>query len=235
MRPKQNRRKPAKIPNSRWLAYATAGATSAFACTHSAEAKLHYSGLIHRGFNGCYENATYELDQPGDFIRLLHSLLACSGGYSGGAFFNVGGRAGASIAGVYNTAISCRFNPISASNLERGQFISSRPFVPAIPELAVLAQEGACPGQFVRGGIGFIGFKFNNGSGDQYGWARIQTQSRYANHIFILRDFAYGDVNDRIRAGQKSSNEMVPDKGSLGWLALGAAGLLAWRKNHLLR
>jgi hypothetical protein len=59
-------------------------------------------------------------------------------------------------------------------------------------------------------------------------------------HAFILRDFAYGDVGDRIRAGQTSSSEMVPQEsndiapqeGSLGALALGAAGLLAWRKRR---
>jgi hypothetical protein len=80
-------------------------------------------------------------------------------------------------------------------------------------------------------GIGFIGIKFNNGSGDQYGWVRIQTRGG-PNHPFILRDYAYGDVGDRIRAGQTSSNEVVPIEGSLGGLALGAAGLLAWRNRR---
>jgi hypothetical protein len=219
------------MTSSRWLTYATAGAASAFTCANSAEATIYYSGPINLIFNRCDQIGTHGLDRPGDFIRLRHSLLACSSpGYSGAAFFNVSGLAGASIAGLYN---GCPFNPISASNLERGQLISSRPFVPAQSESAILGQEGGppCGGQFAEMGIGFIGIKFNNGSGDQYGWVRVQTRGG-PNNPFILRDYAYGDVGDRIRAGQTSSNEMVPEEGSLGWLALGAAGLQAWRKRR---
>ena len=52
------------------------------------------------------------------------------------------------------------------------------------------------------------------------------------DHNFWLVDYAYADPGEPIRAGQTSSNEMVPDKGSLGGLALGAMGLLAWRKSR---
>jgi hypothetical protein len=52
------------------------------------------------------------------------------------------------------------------------------------------------------------------------------------DQIFRLMDYAFGDVGDRIRAGQKSDKEMVTDSGSLGWLAMGAMGLLAWRKRR---
>ncbi len=223
------KRKSASIPNSRWLAYATAGAASAFACAHSAEGTIHYSGPINRIFKGCARTATFRLDRRGDFIRLRHSSLGCSSGYSGSGFFNVGGLAGASIAGFYNDCGG--FHPISASNLERGQLISSRPFVPAQAKSAILAAQGThCAGQFPEG-IGYIGFKFNNGSGDQYGWVRIKTQAEIAHH-FILIDYAYGDVGDTIGAGQKSGHANAADKGSLGWLAVGAVGLLAWRKSR---
>jgi hypothetical protein len=60
------------------------------------------------------------------------------------------------------------------------------------------------------------------------------------DHDFYLVDYAYADPGEPIRAGQMSSNEMVPEEnddmvpeeGSLGALALGAAGLLAWRKRR---
>ena len=217
--------KSASISNSRWLAYATAGAASAFAAANSAEGTIHYSGPINRTFKEC-RTASFQLDRPGDFFRLRHSsLLVCSTSFFGNAFIDVAGIAGASIAGFYNDCFG-----VSASNLKRGQLISSRPFVPAQSNRsAELARYGDffCPGQFL-GGIGFIGFKFNNGSGDQYGWVRIQMQ-RHAR--FKLIDYAYGDVGDTIGAGQKSGHDK-PELESLGGLALGALGLLAWRKSR---
>ena len=92
------------------------------------------------------------------------------------------------------------------------------------------AYNPSCPGQF-RGGTGFIGFKFNNGSGDQYGWARVQVGGSH-NFPFKLIDYAYGDVGDTIGAGQKSGHDK-PELESLGGLALGALGLLAWRKSRV--
>jgi len=221
-------RKSATINNSRWLSYATAGAASAFAAAHSAEGTIHYSGTINQQFKGCGKTATFQLDRAGDFLRLRHTSLGCSSSYSGAGFFNVRGRAGASIAGFY----SSRYGGLSASNLKRGQLISNRPFIPAQQSRsAVLGAGVGSIGQF-NGGIGYVGFKFNNGSGDQYGWVRIQTRQGDIFHHFILRDYAYGDVGDRIKAGQKSSSDIARDQSSLGWLALGAVGLLAWRRTR---
>ena len=164
-------RKSATIPNSRWLAYATAGAASAFAAANSAEGTIHYSGPINQVFNSCAKTATFQLDRPGDFIHLRHTQLGCSS-YNGTGLFNVGALAGASIAAFY----SSKGNIISASNLKRGQVISNRPFLPGQLKSAVLGAEQH--GQFNGPGVGYIGFKFNSGSGDQYGWVRIQTADR---------------------------------------------------------
>jgi len=216
----------ASISNSRWLAYTSAGVASAFAAANSAEATIHYSGPIHRNFKGC-QAANFRLDQPADFIRLKHSsFLLCDSTFNGNAFFNVAGIAGASIAGFRND-----YGCLSASNLKRGQLISSRPLLPAQPwPSANLAwRDFNCPGQF-RGRTGFIGFKFNDGSGDQYGWARVQVGGSH-NFPFKLIDYAYGDVGDTIGAGQKSGHDK-PELESLGGLALGAIGLLAWRKSR---
>ena len=49
---------------------------------------------------------------------------------------------------------------------------------------------------------------------------------------FKLLDYAYADPGESSTAGQTSSNEPGAEKGSLGWLALGAVGSLAWRKRQ---
>jgi MYXO-CTERM domain-containing protein len=239
MKPKRARsRKSAVITNSRWAAYATAGATSAFTCASSAEAEIHYSGKINQFFDGCVrESATFPLDQPGNFFRLRDSVEFCATNYGGGAYFGVVGQAGAFFAGRYNSACNLFNDLASVSRLHRGDLISNRSFVPGQSGNIALETNDRCGGgyvgQFDGKGVGFIGFKFNNGSGDQYGWVRIQMQKGYnPDQNFRLIDYAYGNVGDPIRAGQKSSAEQTPDQSSLGWLALGAVGLLAWRKNR---
>ena len=81
-------------------------------------------------------------------------------------------------------------------------------------------------------GIGYVGFKFNNGAGTQYGWARVRMGGNENENAFILLGYAYGDPGEPVRAGQRWPNDQSPDQGSLGGLALGAVGLLAWRKSR---
>ena len=225
MKPKRtDSRKPAVISNSRWLAYATAGAASAFTCAHSADASIHYSGII-GSYSGRERTKSFrlQLDQPGDTFRLRHYVtLFTSDVY---AHFGVRGLAGAGFAGFY-----CPSNPQLAgvSKLSRGQFISRRAFLARESGL-IAGSFDVCSQQFGDGEIGFIGFKFNSGSGDQYGWVRIKMGNRAD---FWLIDYAYADPGEPIRAGQMSSNDIVPEEGSLGGLALGAAGLLAWRRTR---
>ena len=75
------------------------------------------------------------------------------------------------------------------------------------------------------------------------GWARVK-KGGPPDYRFSLVDYAWGDPGDRFFTGQTRltpcvstpcSTEQVeatPKEGSLGWLALGAAGLLAWRKRR---
>jgi hypothetical protein len=216
------------ITNSRWLAYATAGAASAFTCVNSAEATIHYSGLINQIFTG-ESVASFRLGRLDEFINFRH-FKHYYGSHTldgGSALFGA-----ASAAGFY---VTCVYDPENASlsNLSRGQAISTRPFVPnggILETREGFGCGGAARGQFFQAGVGFIGFKFNNGRGDQYGWARVEMRG-YPKNQFKLIDYAYGDVGDRVRAGQKSSSD-APELESLGGLALGAAGLLAWRRRQ---
>jgi hypothetical protein len=45
------RNKHPLLPNVRWLAYITAGVASAFSSAPSAEAEIHYSGILNLKFN----------------------------------------------------------------------------------------------------------------------------------------------------------------------------------------
>jgi hypothetical protein len=224
-------RKSAAITNSRWLAYATAGAASAFIRVNSAEGMIHYSGLIHHEFNG-YSQATFRLGH-GARLSFWHSPPSSYSTFTklgGSAYFNIlatGGSVNGFVTCVYNTSVA------SVSNLSRGVTISAQPFVPGGGVLASgdsFACGGNARGQFVLPGIGFVGFKFNNGNGDQYGWARIRALG-YLDNKFELIYYAYGDVGDPIRVGQRAGGH-GPEVESLSGLALGAAGLLAWRRRQ---
>ena len=83
-------------------------------------------------------------------------------------------------------------------------------------------------GFFLKHGFGLVGFKFNNGAGDRYGWVRVKMLGGLKN-TFEVVDYAYGDPGDVVKAGQKTDHS-APELESLGGLALGAAGLLAWRR-----
>src|SRR4029077_16183980 len=75
------------VSHARWLAYATAGAATAFAASPSLEAAIHYSGRLDTVFpRHGITLKTFQLDQPGDFFQLTHSA-------SGFAGFHVSGIA----------------------------------------------------------------------------------------------------------------------------------------------
>ena len=223
------RRRYVSIPNARWVAYAAAGAATALTGSHSAEAEIHYSGLINAKFAG-FAVKSFGL-VAGEVLQFRHNINYYST-YSkdgGSAFFAIGPSA--FVAGFYTCAFNS--NVASVSNLERNAVVSERPFVSGGGLMAThsgFGCGGGNRGQFSSAGIGFIGFKFNAGSGDQYGWARVEMFDLGRNK-FRLIDYAYGDPGDRVRAGKKFGGH-APTLESLGGLAIGAAGLLAWRKRR---
>jgi MYXO-CTERM domain-containing protein len=166
----------------------------------------------------------FPLDQAGDSFVLGRYPYYCSGA----DLFNIVGIASAAFRG----SETYRHFAGYVSKLSFGQRIPRGHFTQA-PYGGVLAsaQNGFNRGQWLSPGYGFIGFSFNNGAGVQYGWARIR-MSGVPQLDFKLLDYAYADPGEPIRAGQISSDEQAPDQGSLGWLALGALGLLAWRKSR---
>jgi hypothetical protein len=225
MKTRRKQRSINSISTSRWTAYAAAAAASTFAAANSAEGSIHYSGPIHQTFR-LDRRASLPLDPAGGSLVLRHSnhVYGSSSFHDGGtAKFFVYAAVSGNVNGVSNAA------GVSVSNLNRGDAISTRPTAPNGGFLAELFGNSGFPiGQFLeRQRNAFVGFKFNNGAGVQYGWARLtMSGSRFNN--FELIDYAYGDPGDTIVAGQ-TSDSAAPHLESLGGLALGGAGLLAWR------
>jgi len=228
--------KSASIPYSRWTAYGAAATASAFVCASSVDAEIHYSGLVNHNFaNGPFAGP---LD-PGVTLDLnVRTGTSVGGGSFSFGAINIRGPSHNTLgAFVGNPGLFAYF---FLSELPVGAFLSAQHFGNSCRwssscscQVCYGAQFGGSFKNFRDAGIGFVGFVFNRGAGNEYGWARVKT-SGAPNYRFRLVDYAWGDPGDRIRTGQKSSaGNMVDDvteSGALGLLALGAAGLVAWRK-----
>jgi hypothetical protein len=218
------RKAVAQVSNARWVAYATAGAATAIAGVNTAEADIHYSGVINQVFNappGTFAYATLPLAAGASSTPIHYRFSSGTRGFAG---FAVHGA----VSGAFNGFYSGGFPYVS--RLMFGQNPATHPFISptsgALPGYGTLAfGSGYANSQWLSAGIGFVGLRFNTGSGVQYGWARLNMDGSPGNS-FTLVDYAWGDVGTPITAGQ------IPEPGSLGLLALGAAGLVAWRKRR---
>jgi len=93
MKSNRVRSKPASIAKTRWVAYAAAGAATAFAGSQSAEAAIHYSGPVNERFPAGNADS-FNLDQPGDFFRLSHETFGTEiVGVAGFSIFGIASEA----------------------------------------------------------------------------------------------------------------------------------------------
>lgn len=219
--------KLAKITNARWAAYGLAGAATAIGAT-AAEAEIHYSGPINEQV--AFGSKTFALSNGAD-LWFEHSQTTTD--YTKARFE------------LQNAAVSNGWqadqpypNQTVPENLKRNQFVATQGFGTGVGILAVSPSTQGY--EFVRMGYAYVGFKFNTGAGTQYGWARLKMRgvNRGPKNAFYVVDYAWGDVGERIRAGQTSSSRenqaaLAPAAGSLGHLALGKAGVQLWRSQRL--
>ena len=231
-------RKTLQFSHVRWTSYAIAAGATAVAGTPAAEAEIHYSGVI---------NYKFDQHSRGDEA---HSFPLSQGAFLLGFRYVRGRTANSATLAIQGGAVSNAFRIYSpsfadsvAASLPRGSVVSQGYFNGfGWGRL----QDYACefPG-FQQPGIYYAGFRFNSGAGTQYGWVRIRWGGCSWNG-YIVRDYAWGDPGDKIKAGQTQLREEVApqaakgadavppadSQGSLGLLALGAVGLQAWRRSR---
>ena len=134
------------------------------------------------------------------------------------------------VSGMINGFLGGGF-PYLFSRLAAGVNPAANPFVTPgasafFTSFGTLAFRGGYGNdQWLDAGIGFVGLRFNTGAGVQYGWVRLNMNGSPDNS-FTMVDYAWADLGENIVTGQ------VPEPGSLGLLALGALGLVAWRKQR---
>ena len=238
MKTQKSRRMPAKTSNSRWIAYAAASAASALASSNSAEAEIHYSGLVLHEFPGTttFSGANFPLDN-GVFLRADKQINRSRG--SGFGALRISPVTHSSFVGQLGIIGFSKYIGYF-SKLAQGVNLSGLNFTYNCSHtinpncFGGFIGYGSYPqNQFTTNGRGFIGFRFNRGAGLQYAWVRVKDSGNPV-HRFVLVDYAWGDPGDSLATGQKSSSpdDVVTDSGSLGLLAVGAVGLLAWRKRR---
>jgi MYXO-CTERM domain-containing protein len=214
-----------RISSARWLAYATAGLATAAGSAATVEAEIHYSGIIDQTFDGTSEHLRASFPLSGG-VSLTFSQFASGAHLYDVAYFGVKGAAVSNAFRGISPYFAARLHP--RQDVADGRFfdLTGRRF-PAI--LVGIYSDGA----FARPGPGFVAFRFNNGNGLQYGWARLKAGGAPRNR-FIVEDYAWADPGETIVAGQKratSNNDAArPDEAALGLLALGGAGVMAWRR-----
>jgi hypothetical protein len=240
MNSKALRRKAITIANSRWTTYAVAGAASSLAVA-TAEADIHYSGPVNFHFTGSTQH-NFPLDNGAslNFLRvdegggqgLGHLRIPLPGGsefQSIGDF--AGDGVGSSESGLYLSRLRAH---LQVSRLRLGNSCRSTTFSNFQCYGAFIGLEGGSGGHFLQPGVGFIGFLFNAGAGNEFGWVRIKTTGA-PSYEFIVLDYAWADPGTPIQTGQTKtlgSANAVSKSGSLGLLATGVTGLKAWRAHR---
>src|SRR4030095_1859734 len=82
-----------RIPSSRWLAYASAGAATALTGAPSVEAEIHYSGRVDVAFPPDEDKSVaFQLEEPGNSIFFAHTVSSRSSIWVD--FFGAAGLAG---------------------------------------------------------------------------------------------------------------------------------------------
>jgi hypothetical protein len=219
-----------RIPSSRWLAYASAGAATTLASVSSADAEIHYSGHVDVTFRHDDTKTVQFSIEPGAFLLFRHDNNFSDG--LGAAFFHAEGQKAGAFVGYY---IGFEYAYVSRIQGDGNRYISQGYFIndKGGYYFGTMVNGGQEKGAWKKRGTDFVGFRFDNGSGLQYGWARVRMGGQNTNFAFTVMDYAWADPGEPIKPGQtRSDASNVPVKGSFGLLSLGASGLALWRQRR---
>ena len=211
---------PANVNKKRWAMYAAGAAVAAFSGAQTAEADIvHVVVPDGQGDVGLNSELNFNLGNGGAAINFNNATA-----YYASYGFNAG-------VGVTNGGVAAFTNGyLYLDNLSSGANVSTFASQFADQDF-VYARYGNAPGPetaFAAGAEGIVGFRFDDGAGNQFGWARI-TFDPGTDNTFTVNEFAYAtEVGEQIAAGQTTA--AVPEPTSLGLLALGAVGVLANRR-----
>ena len=213
-------KKPVTVNKKRWAMYAAGAAVAAFSGAQTAEADItHVVVPDGQGDVGLNSELNFNLGTNGAAINFNNTTAY---------YASYGQLAGVGVTNGGVAAFTDTF--LYLDNLSSGVNVST--FASQFAEQNfVYAIYGNNPGPetaFTAGEEGIVGFSFDDGAGDQFGWARI-TFDPGTDNTFTVNEFAYTtEVGEQIAAGQTTA--AVPEPTSLGLLALGAVGVLANRR-----
>ena len=217
-----------KIPISRWVAYAGASAATALIGASPSEAGIHYSGRMDIVFPpNDNKSVAFPLEQRGNSIFFAHTVNGGSVDFFGAAGLQSGAFAGSYPGFEYAFVwrLKTRDRYVSRAHFANGGFGFGT------SGTMVRGDRSSQNWQWSGKGTDFVGFRFNNGLGLQYGWARVRMDGAASRFSFTVLDYAWADPREPIKAGQTSSSgDVIPEEGSLGGLALGAIGVALWRQ-----
>ncbi len=186
-----------------------AGAAASVAAAPSAQAAVVYSGLVN-------------LPIPNTFGGIYLDMT--TGVTAGAAFVGWDINPYNAATSMYCSAASGGTNPLVSVIAAAGIVDANLAPGIAIPGVLVLENGLARDTNLAPGQTGIMGIQFVDAGNTYNGWVRM---TRGAGGDGSLVDFAWDNTpNTPIAAGAG----IVPEPGSLGLLALGAAGLSSWRR-----